>query len=243
MMRFLTAPPRAATVEKAAVVGLTVLAILAVSSPALAWQRYYATVDGLALRSGPGTGYSLLQRVNRGTPLDAECASTGTNVNGNAVWLRLTGKQWVSDYYTTSDGWGTRYPTGLPDCGTATTVGEQAARAAEARLGQVYTSENPNAGWWSGWCETFVEVAYGRRFRYSSAIQHYYARRDAGQIRGGIPPRGAIVFWGGGYGHTGVAVGGGQVISTMGYSYQRYPVSRNSYTYFTNYLGWALPYG
>jgi hypothetical protein len=218
------------------------------ADPALAWQRYYATTDGLALRSGPGTSYTVLQRVNRGTPLDAACASLGTNIYGNAVWLKLTGGQWVSDYYTTSDGWGTRYPTGIPGCTSSTStssVGEQAARAAEARLGQVYTSENPNASWWSGWCETFVEVTYGRRFRYTSAIAHYYARRNAGQIRSGTPPRGAIVFYGGGggYGHVATSVGGGYVISTMGYSSNRLPIRRNPYTYFGSYLGWALPYG
>ena len=224
---------------------VTLLTVLFVpASPALAWVRYYATTNGLALRSGPGTGYAVLQRVNAGTPLDAECAAIGTNIYGNAVWLRLTGKQCVSDYYTNSDGWGTRFPTGLGGCASsATSIGESAARAAEARLGQIYTSENPNAGWWSGWCETFAEVAYGRRFRYGSAIEHYYARRAAGQIRGGVPPRGALVFYGGGYGHVAISVGGGLVISTVGYSNNRYPIARHTYTYFYNYLGWALPYG
>lgn len=60
-----------------------------------------------------------------------------------------------------------------------------------------------------------------------------------------MPPRGAIVFWGGGagFGHTAISVGGGQVVSTLGYSYNRYPITRTSYTYFPYYLGWALPYG
>lgn len=145
-MRSFTSFHQPARTVRAVAVAVMLVAALAVASPALAWLRYYATVDGLALRSGPGTTFAVVQRVNRGTPLDAECAAIGTNVYGNSVWLRLTGGQWVSDYFTTSDGWGTRYPTGLPGCSTSTSVGESAARAAEARLGQVYTGENPNAG-------------------------------------------------------------------------------------------------
>jgi exopolysaccharide biosynthesis protein len=120
---------------------------------------------------------------------------------------------------------------------------EQAARWAEARLEQVWTRENRNAGWWSGWCEAFVEGAYGNRFWHRSAMQHYVARRNAGQIRGGVPPRGALVFWtaGGNDGHVAISVGNGQVVGTQGWSYQRLPVFRTSYTYFSGYLGWAMP--
>ena len=95
---------------------LVALMIVAVAPTAFAWQRYYSTVDGLALRSGPSTAHAVLQRVNRGTPLDAECGVIGQNINGNSVWLRLTGGQFVSDYFTNSDGWGTRLPSGLPSC-------------------------------------------------------------------------------------------------------------------------------
>src|SRR4051794_15062261 len=65
------------------------------------YQRYAITMDSVALRSGPGTQYQLLQRVNHGTPIDVDCqVQGGTNVGGNATWDRLTGGQWVSDYYT-----------------------------------------------------------------------------------------------------------------------------------------------
>lgn len=126
---------------------------------------------------------------------------------------------------------------------SASSVAEAAARWAEARVGQVYTSENPNAGWWSGWCETFVSLAYGRRFRNATAYDHYLTRRNAGQIRGGVPPRGALVFWDiGGAGHVAIAVGGGQVVGTRGYETQRLPVARQDYRSFPGYLGWAAPY-
>jgi hypothetical protein len=126
----------------------------------------------------------------------------------------------------------------------ASSVAEQAAREAEARVGQVTTTENPNAGWWSGYCEAFVALVYGNRFRFSSALNHYYHARNSGQIRGGTPPRGAIAFYGGaqGYGHVGIGVGGGDIVSTLGFPNQRLPVSRNRYTYFPQYLGWAMPY-
>src|SRR4051812_35689526 len=88
-----------------AVVPAIVIGGLAAQS-AWAYQRYYTTIDGLALRSGPGTQYSVVQRVNKNTPLDIACQMQGgTNVNGNATWDRLTGGQWVTDYYTTTPSW------------------------------------------------------------------------------------------------------------------------------------------
>lgn len=226
-----------------ACIGMVLGMGLAAAPPAAAWQRFHATIDGLALRAGPSTGDAVLQRVNRGTPLDAACAVVGQNINGNSVWLRLTGGQWVSDYFTTSDGWGTRYPNGVPDCNGTTTAAENAAHWAEARVGQVWTSENPNAGWWSGWCEAFVEGSYRRAWRYASAIAHFNAANSAGRIRGGVPPRGAVVFWNtGASGHTGVSVGNGLIVSTQGYdTTQRLPVHSVSYTYYPHFLGWYLP--
>jgi len=135
----------------------------------------------------------------------------------------------------------------LPDCGNtvtpppppASSVGEQAAQWAEARLGQVYTNENPNADHWSGWCEAFVGIAYGRRFRYPSADAHFNDYNNRGMIHGGPPPRGAIVFW---TGHVAIGAGNGNVISTLGYNKARKPVSRVAYTSFPGYRGWAMPY-
>jgi surface antigen len=101
---------------------VVIVVVAALATPARAWIRYEAVVDGLALRTGPSTSHALIQRVNRGTPLDAVCGVIGQNINGNAVWLLLTGGQYSSDFFTNSDGWGTRLPTGLPACGSSATA-------------------------------------------------------------------------------------------------------------------------
>jgi len=100
---------------------------------------------------------------------------------------------------------------------------------------------------WSGWCEQFVEQAEGFRFRFASAIDHYNWQRNNGRIHTDTdPPRGAVVFYGGGggYGHVGISLGGRQGISTQGYYGQRLPVWQHYVTGLTNpYYGWAYPIG
>lgn len=97
--------------------------------------------------------------------------------------------------------------------------------------------------YWSGYCEGFVEVAFGTRGQFASAIAHYNWQLARGRINTNTsPPPGAVVFYGGsgGYGHVGVAIGSGQVISTQGYNGQRLAVWQHSVTGLSNpYLGWA----
>lgn len=96
--------------------GSCVLGLLLQTTVASAYVRYYATTDGLALRRGPGTQYPVIQRVNRGTPLDVACQiQGGTSVGGNRTWDRLTGNQWVPDYNTTSPSYNS-YASGLGQC-------------------------------------------------------------------------------------------------------------------------------
>lgn len=95
---------------------------------------------------------------------------------------------------------------------------------------------------WSGWCELFVESAYGTSGRYASAMANYTARKNAGQIStDGNPPAGALVFYSwGGYGHVGISVGGGQVISTQGDGSVALAVKQHGLTDLgLPYLGWA----
>lgn len=109
---------------------------------------------------------------------------------------------------------------------------------------------SPNPRWsdefmrpWSGYCEGFVEVAFGTRGQFTSAIAHYYWQLGRGRINTGTnAPVGAVVFYGGGmgYGHIGVSIGSGQVISTQGYNGQYLPVWQHYITGISNpYLGWA----
>jgi hypothetical protein len=113
---------------------------------------------------------------------------------------------------------------------------------AEQQIGAVSTYQNPYARWWSGYCEAFVERAYRLRFRYGSAFSDYRAEQRLQRVRHGVPPRGALVFYSGSYGHVALSVGGGLVISTIGAEADRLPVARVPYRWFSApYLGWAVP--
>lgn len=96
---------------------------------------------------------------------------------------------------------------------------------------------------WSGYCEGFVEIAFGTKFVFGRAIDHYNWQLSQGRIRTDTnPPAGAVVFYGGGNGdgHVGISLGSGQVISTQGYNGQTFPVKQHGVTALSNpYLGWA----
>ena len=108
-------------------------------------------------------------------------------------------------------------------------------------------SANPN--WsdefgraWSGYCEGFAEIAYGKSNQFTSALVHYQWQLNNGRISTNTnPPAGALVFYDGGtFGHIGVSIGSGQVISTQGYDGQYLPVWQHSVTgLYNRYLGWA----
>jgi hypothetical protein len=126
-----------------------------------------------------------------------------------------------------------------------TPAGQRAVAWAEAEL------QSPDPTWsdeigapWSGYCEAFVEIAYGTRHIYASAKTDYLAQMAAKRIHtDNNPPAGALVFYGGGVdGHVALSIGGGQVISTWGYIGNRYPLHELAVRGFTNpYLGWSYP--
>jgi hypothetical protein len=100
---------------------------------------------------------------------------------------------------------------------------------------------------WSGYCEAFVEIAYGARHQYANALANYKAQRAAGRVHlEGVPPDGALVFYSGGNdGHVALSAGEGKVVTTWGYLGQRYAVREVPVRSFENpYLGWsAAPAG
>ena len=97
---------------------------------------------------------------------------------------------------------------------------------------------------WSGYCEAFVEIAYGTRYQFGSARADYLTQKAAGLIHTDAkPPAGALVFYGGGSdGHVALSIGNGQVITTWGFAGQRYDIREAPLRAFSNpYYGWALP--
>lgn len=154
-------------------------------------------------------------------------------------WARTTGGRYIADIYLNAK------KDGYPKCGAAApkpSVSKKAQRAADwarARISDTETNLTPDR-MWSGWCELFAEVAYGTRGRYPSARDNYKAQRAAGRIRTtGTPPVGALVFYDlTEYGHVGISLGDGYVVSTQGYNTPK-KVARHTVKGMGGYLGWS----
>lgn len=136
---------------------------------------------------------------------------------------------------------------------------------ARAQLGRVYASAEDRAalrragsdwkrrgdgpvGEWSGDCYRFAFVAWMHRgvrplngFGTARRTADRYVR--LGRLRQGTPPAGAIVFyhWGS-YGHAGISLGDGQVISTRGTDGQRLAVRQHGlHVAGLGHRGWVDP--
>jgi hypothetical protein len=127
-------------------------------------------------------------------------------------------------------------------------VALEQTRAEKAEAWAFAELTSPKPAWsdqlhapWSGYCEAFVEIAYGTRHHYATALTDYRAQKAAGRIHiDADPPAGALVYYGGGAGHVALSVGGGQVITTWGYAGQHYPLRQTQIRAFSNpYYGWA----
>lgn len=81
----------------------------AAAPPAPSYVRYHTT-GTVNLRKGPGTNHGIVRTVGLNTPIDVTCQAWGTDVNGNRIWDRLTGGEWVADYWTTTPSWNNLAP-------------------------------------------------------------------------------------------------------------------------------------
>lgn len=80
---------------------------------ATASVRYYSVASGVRLnvRSGPGTGYSVVRVLPEGSKVPIYCQTPGTSVSGpygtSNIWDNVSNGQYVSDAYilTGSDGY------------------------------------------------------------------------------------------------------------------------------------------
>jgi Bacterial SH3 domain len=238
--------------RRAVVVGLSALAgvatALVVATPPAAAAGTYSTTATVNVRSGPGTGYSIIGSAPNGATFTLLCQwQGGTNVNGNATWDKVTFSNGltgaISDYYTTTPSWNSYAPNTGPCGGTPSSREQRAMDWARSVLGNAYTngdlgdSNHP----WNGWCDNFVAHAYGLAASgYATAIAHYNARNSQGQIHTtGTPPSGALVFFAAaainGYaGHVMLSEGNGNYITTASV------ISRVSLSWpGAPYLGWA----
>ncbi|MHB9859947.1 SH3 domain-containing protein [Streptomyces sp. YIM S03343] len=75
--------------------------------------HYYAVAPGVRLnvRSGPGTGYSLVRTLAEGASVPIYCQTPGTTVSGyygtSNIWDNISNGEFVSDTYvhTGADGY------------------------------------------------------------------------------------------------------------------------------------------
>ncbi len=172
----------------------------------------YSVTNGeyVTIRTGPGTGYASLGTANKGTTFTLHCQyQNGTSVGGNRTWDKVTfsdGRTGViTDYLTSTPSWN-NYAPNTDDCNKA----QKAVEWANAHVGQ--------AGY-DGWCELFVERAYGTSGRYASALSAFNAQRAAGRINYTTNvPAGALAFfrnpYDGGYGHVQISRGDGTFVTT-----------------------------
>lgn len=127
-------------------------------------------------------------------------------------------------------------------------VGQTRASDADAR--QFASSDwSPGPyGEWSGDCPKLGAVAWavaGLSVKRGDAIGQYRAYKDAGMIRQGTPPPGALVFFdiARPWGHVGVSLGNGRLATTRGYDGDGLANVVAAVSSYSNYLGWAMPDG
>ncbi len=179
--------------------------------------------------------------------------SWDTGDYGTDMWFWITSPR--GEGYVTASV--VRNQTSVPACSTK--KGWVAAEAALARHGQRTASATDRGlfadrewapgpvGEWAGDCPKLPYVAWrttGVTVPKSNAIDNYrtWRARAGGSLPTSAPPRGAIAFWNvTSYGHTAVALGNGFVATTTGMDFDGTPNTVRPYTYWSSYLGWAMP--
>ena len=208
----------------------------------------------LNMRSSPSTTAGITGSLPYRSALAIDCQTTGSMVGTSSIWDRLSNSSSISDWWTITPMTGGFSP-GIPRRGAAPTPPPAVNLRAQTAASWAIAERNSRFPTWSDQlgtsrrehCEAFVEIAYGRSItRYGSAAIDYNAMAAMGRIhRDDQAPAGALVFYAGGSdGHVALSIGGGQVVSTIGYVGNRYPVQQVGIHWFSNpYLGWAMPVG
>ncbi len=113
-----------ATTGLAAATVVATTSVLWAVGPAEAVTGYHVISDvgPINVRSGPGTGFSIVGRLADGQALDIRCQTKGsmigTGLNGTPtdVWDRLASGGYITDYYTSTPGLAGGWTAGIPNC-------------------------------------------------------------------------------------------------------------------------------
>lgn len=182
----------------------------------------------LNVRQGPSTGTAVLRTLPNGSAVGLNCYVHGQAVNGRwgvtDIWDQIDGGGWVSDGFVYT---GSNNPV-VPPCGSNSKA-DRAVAWANSMVG---------ATGYDGWCERFVENAYGTSGRYGSALANFNAQQAAGRISTSTNvPAGALAFfrnpYDGGYGHVEISRGDGSFVSTAA------TVRVVGFSYGGTFLGWS----
>lgn len=195
---------------------LSLAAVLVGTLPAQAASSY-RTLAAANIRSGPSTGNGIVTTVGKGASISIDCYINGQVISGTKIWDHLTSGGYISDSLLLTGSNSAVVPACSPGSPAPPVTAPSSTKAQHA-VAWALAQNHSNA--YSFACETFVENAYGTRFKYTSALSGFYALRAAGQIHyssSGIPA-GAIVFSSNpkydlGNGHSMISVGNGTYIS------------------------------
>ena len=219
------------------------VAMVGAAHPALAASPgTVRTGDGssLTVRAAPGIGYFGFGGVPDGDAVGISCQVTGTQVGGSegtsSLWDLIGNGGFVSDAYVYTGSNAQVAPT----CPYAAPPPRANPRGGvDAAIDWEF--QHLGSTDYEGWCLAFQGQAFGWSYTgFESAYAQYQWMAANGDVSGGVPPRGALVWYSGagGYGHVTVSVGGGQVIGTSVGG----RVGVAGYDYMGTFLGWSAPY-
>jgi hypothetical protein len=105
-----------APIAAVAVILGMLMAVPATADAATSYGPYQTTASpSLNERSAPSTSSSVTGTLPDGSTIYIACQTTGTSVDGSAIWDQLANGSYVSDYWTTTPNFGTWSPP-IPQC-------------------------------------------------------------------------------------------------------------------------------
>lgn len=195
----------------------------------------------LNLRQSASSTAKVLGCIPKNTKVTIQCTVSGSSMTGpygaTKVWDKITwsGKTgYATDAYIYT---GTN--SAVASSCTSTSASSKASKAVTWANAQVKAKNTA----YNGWCERFVENAYGTSGKYASALTAYNSLKKAGKINTSKTniPAGALVFsrnsYDQGYGHVILSLGNGKFANPV--ATVRETTSPTGGISGATFLGWA----